>query len=152
MLAPTVPLTLPGVQLPGAQAVADAPAVRTLGPEAPQVEILATRPAWVRVSAADGSVLLEKTLDAGERFVLPASEQPPLLRTGNSGAVYFAVNGQTYGPAAPGPQVVRNIELSPAALTDKFALADPAADPALATMFAVASAAPLVGEDAAPQE
>lgn len=151
-LTPTVPLNLPGVQAPGAQSVAEAPSVRTLGPEPPQVEILATRPAWVRVSAADGSVLLEKTLDAGERFVLPASEQPPLLRTGNSGAVYFAVNGQTYGPAAPGPQVVRNIELSPDALTGKFALADPAADPALATMFAVASAAPLVGEDAAPQE
>lgn len=151
-LTPTVPLNLPGVQAPGAQTVAEAPSVRTLGPEPPQVEILATRPAWVRVSAADGSVLLEKTLDAGERFVLPASEQPPLLRTGNSGAVYFAVNGQTYGPAAPGPQVVRNIELSPDALTGKFALADPAADPALATMFAVASAAPLVGEDAAPQE
>lgn len=151
-LTPTVPLNLPGVQAPGAQTVAEAPSVRTLGPEPPQVEILATRPAWVRVSAADGSVLLEKTLDAGERFVLPASEQPPLLRTGNSGAVYFAVNGQTYGPAAPGPQVVRNIELSPDSLTGKFALADPAADPALATMFAVASAAPLVGEDAAPQE
>ncbi|SEH82519.1 helix-turn-helix domain-containing protein [Paracoccus alkenifer] len=152
VLAPTLPLTLPAAQVPGAQTVAEAPLVRTLGPEAPQVEILATRPAWVRVSAADGSVLLEKTLDAGERFVLPASEQPPLLRTGNSGAVYFAVNGQTYGPAAPGPQVVRNIELSPDALTDKFALADPAADPALETMFAVASVAPLGGDESPADE
>jgi len=151
-LPATGPLALSGTQPTGAQAVAEGPAVRTLGPEAPQVEILATRPAWVRVSSADGSVLLEKTLDAGERFVLPASEQPPLLRTGNSGAIYFAVNGQTYGPAAPGPQVVRNIELSPEALTGKFALADPAADPALETMFAVASAAPLVGDDAAAGE
>ena len=152
VLAPTLPLTLPGVQAPGAQTVAEAPAVRTRGPEAPRVEILATRPAWVRVSAADGSVLLEKTLDAGERFVLPASEQPPLLRTGNSGAVYFAVNGQTYGPAAPGPQVVRNIELSPDALTGKFALADPAADPALETVFAVASVAPPGGDETQADE
>ena len=106
----------------------------------------------MRVRAADGSVLLEKTLDAGERFVLPASEQPPLLRTGNSGAVYFAVNGQTYGPAAPGPQVVRNIELSPDALTGKFALADPAADPALETVFAVASVAPPGGDETQADE
>ena len=80
--------------------------IRTIAPDAPQVEILAARPAWVRVSAADGTVILEKTLDAGERFALPKTEQPPKLRTGNSGAVYFAVNGQTYGPAAPGAQVL----------------------------------------------
>jgi hypothetical protein len=29
------------------------------------------------------------------------------LRAGNSGSVYFAVNGKTYGPAAPGAQVVQ---------------------------------------------
>ena len=120
------------------------PGVRTLAPDAPQVEILAARAAWVRVSAADGSVILEKTMDAGERFVLPRTEQPPILRSGNSGAVYFSVNGQTYGPAAPGPQVVKNVELSPGALTEKYALADPAADPELASMVAVASAAPLL--------
>lgn len=120
--------------------------VRTIAPDAPQVEILAARAAWVRVSAADGTVILEKTLDAGERFPLPRTEQPPVLRTGNSGAVYFAVNGQTYGPAAPGPQVVKNVELSPTALTQKYALADSAADPELASMVAVASAAPLMGQ------
>ena len=118
--------------------------VRTIAPDAPQVEILAARAAWVRVSAADGTVILEKTLDAGERFPLPRTEQPPVLRTGNSGAVYFAVNGQTYGPAAPGPQVVKNVELSPTALTQKYALADSAADPELASMVAVASAASLM--------
>ncbi len=113
--------------------------VRTLAPDAPQVEIMAARPAWVRVSAADGTVILEKTMDAGERFALPSTEQPPVLRTGNSGAVYFAMNGQTYGPAAPGPQVVKNVELSPTALTQKYALADPAADPELASMVAMAT-------------
>ncbi|WP_234450701.1 helix-turn-helix domain-containing protein [Paracoccus sp. MC1862] len=128
---------------------AETQAVRTLGPEAARVEILATRPAWVRVSAADGSVILEKTLDAGERFTLPPTEQPPVLRTGNSGAVYFAVNGDTYGPAAPGAKVVKDVELSPTALTGAFALADPAADPELASMFSVASAAPLQSEGVA---
>lgn len=133
-------------QLAENQPAPEAQAVRTLVPEDAQVEILATRPAWVRVSAADGSVILEKTLDAGERFTLPSMEQPPVLRTGNSGAVYFAVNGDTYGPAAPGARVVKDVELSPAALIEKFALADPSADPELASMFSVASAAPLPGE------
>lgn len=137
---------LNGPQIPGA---AQPQPVRTLAPDAPQLEILAARAAWVRVSAADGTVILEKTMDAGERFALPSTEHPPVLRTGNSGAIYFAVNGQTYGPAAPGPQVVKNVELSPAALTGKYALADPAADPELASMVALASAAPLAGAPAA---
>ncbi|MFC3629904.1 helix-turn-helix domain-containing protein [Paracoccus angustae] len=114
----------------------------TVAPDAPALELLAARPAWVRVTSADGTVLLEKIMDAGERFTLPSLEEPPVLRTGNSGAVYFAVNGRTYGPAAPGPQVVKNIKLSPENVTGKYALADLNADPELAQMVAVAQAAP----------
>lgn len=121
--------------------------VRTLAPDAPRIEILAARAAWVRVRAADGTVLLEKTMDAGERFALPSTEQPPTLRTGNSGAIYFAVNGQTYGPAAPGAQVVKNVELSPVTLPSRFALADPATDPELARMVALAGPVPAPVQD-----
>lgn len=115
----------------------DANAVRTVAPDAAEVEILAARPAWVRVTAADGTVLLEKTLDAGERFALPKLETPPSLRAGNSGAVYFAVNGQAYGPAAPGAQVVKKIELSPEALMARYTLADLGKDSDLANMVAM---------------
>lgn len=124
-----------GPQMPEEQA-----AVRTVAPDAPELQLLAARPAWVRVTSADGTVLLEKIMDAGERFTLPKLEEPSILRTGNSGAVYFAVSGRTYGPAAPGPQVVKNIELSPANLTSKYAVADLEADPELAEMVAVAQA------------
>lgn len=129
-----------GPQMPATTVVADASSVRTVSPDAAEVEILAARPAWVRVTSADGTVLLEKTLDAGERFALPKLEHPPNLRAGNSGAVYFAVNGKTYGPAAPGAQVVKKVELSPSALTTKYAFADLTKDPELAQMVSVASA------------
>lgn len=125
----------------GPQMPAEQGAVRTVAPDAPELELLAARPAWVRVTSADGTVLLEKIMDAGERFTLPKLEEPPKLRTGNSGAVYFAVNGRTYGPAAPGPQVIKNIELSPGSLTAKYAFADLNADPELAQMVSVAQAA-----------
>ncbi|WP_142662145.1 helix-turn-helix domain-containing protein [Paracoccus laeviglucosivorans] len=121
----------------------DTAVVRTVAPDAAGIEILAARPAWVRVTSADGTILLEKTMDAGERFSLPKLEAPPILRAGNSGAVYFAVNGQTYGPAAPGANVVKNVELSPEALTAKLAFADPKKDPELAQMIALASADPV---------
>ncbi|MBV0890284.1 helix-turn-helix domain-containing protein [Paracoccus sp. Z118] len=140
--APDAAAMAHGPQLPAGQDQA----VRTVAADAAELELLAVRPAWVRVSSADGTVILEKTMDAGERFTLPKLEQPPVLRAGNSGAVYFAVSGQTYGPAAPGAQVVKNIELSPAALTERFAAADLTSDPELAQMVALASAAPLIGE------
>jgi len=119
-----------------AEPVEEVPVARTIADAAPGVEIFAVRPAWVRVSAADGTVILEKILDAGERFALPASDEPPLLRAGNSTAVYFAVNGETYGPASADNSVVKNLELTPDALTTQYAVADPAADPELASVVA----------------
>jgi Domain of unknown function (DUF4115) len=84
------------------------------------------------VDAADGTVLFEKILDAGERYSVPALEEPPVFRTGNSGSVYFVVDGATLGPVAPGANVVRNIALSPEALTETMAAADLTADEDLA--------------------
>lgn len=112
--------------------------VQVVADNAPIVELLAVRPSWVRVQSADGTVLFEKILDAGERYAIPAMEAAPLLRAGNSGSVYFAVRGKTYGPAAPGAQVVKNIQLSPESLTESFALADLSGDSDLAKFVDVA--------------
>jgi cytoskeletal protein RodZ len=116
--------------------------VQVVEADAPAVELLAVRPSWVRVQSADGTVLFEKILDAGERYVVPQMEAPAVLRAGNSGSVYFAVNGKTFGPAAPGAQVVKNVALSPEALTASYQLADLTVDPDLAAIVAVAEATP----------
>ncbi len=134
-------------------AAADQPAtgeeaVQVVADARPGVEILAVRPAWVRVNAADGTVLFEKTLDAGERYAVPALEQAALLRTGNSGSVYLLVDGVTYGPAAPGANVAKDIALSPDAVTDRYVMADPTVDEALAKVLtADASATAPVVQD-----
>jgi len=102
----------------------------------PELAIFATRPAWVRVRSADGTVLFEKILDAGEHYVLPKTEEPPVLRAGNSGSVYFAVNGEAYGPADPGGSVVKNLVLEQASLRDQFRPVDLSVDEGMATMVA----------------
>ena len=109
--------------------------------QAAPVEILAVRPSWVRVQSADGTILFEKILDAGERYAVPQLEDPALLRAGNSGSVYFNVGGKTYGPAASGASVVKNVALSPDAVTQNFALADLSGDADLAQYVNVAEAA-----------
>lgn len=135
-VAPTdVPATQEGVQV-----VADA---------SPGVELLAVRPSWVQVSAADGTVLFEKILDAGERYAVPALQDAPLLRSGNSGSVYFLVNGQTFGPAAPGANVVKNVALSSETLTQTYVTADLSGDADLAKILNVADSgapAPVMNE------
>lgn len=104
------------------------------------VEVMAVRPSWVRVQSADGTILFEKILDAGERYAVPQLEEAPLLRAGNSGSVYFNVAGKTYGPAAPGASVVKNIALSAADLTTAFTVADLSGDADLAHFVNVAEA------------
>ena len=105
--------------------------VQVLAAGPPRVEIVAVRPAWVRVRAPDGTVLLETILAPGQRYEVPQTERPATLRTGNSGAVYFVVDGRSFGPAAPGGQVVDNIALSASALTERFPTARPGNDPDL---------------------
>ena len=52
------------------------------------------------------------------------------------------MNGQAYGPAAPGPQVVKNIALTEEALTGKYAAANLQDDADLARIVNVAEVLP----------
>ncbi|MBY6134696.1 DUF4115 domain-containing protein [Nocardioides marinus] len=110
----------------------------------PGVEMVAVRPSWVQVTAADGSVIFETIMDAGQRFQVPLTEDAPKLRTGESSAIYFAVNGEHFGPVGKRGQVSKNIELSMDAITSRFELADLAdgRNQALATLVAQLQAQP----------
>ena len=110
--------------------------VQVLGADAADVAVFAVRPSWVRIQSADGSVIFEKILDAGETYVLPKTEQAPIMRSGNAGSIYFAVNGAAYGPAGDGPSVVKNVAVSHDAVLENFALADMDGDADLATVVA----------------
>ncbi|MFV1441249.1 MULTISPECIES: helix-turn-helix domain-containing protein [unclassified Phaeobacter] len=112
---------------------------------APALQMVAVRPSWVQVTAVDGSVIFETIMEPGQHFEIPATEEAPLLRTGESGAIYFAVNGAHYGPVGERGQVTKNVVLSSDALTERFALADLSEDrnSALATLVAELQASSL---------
>jgi hypothetical protein len=82
--------------------------------------------------------------EPGETYVLPRTEEPPLLRAGNAGSVYFAVNGENYGPAGVGPSVVSNVALSVEKLKDAYSVADLTADSDLADFVALVAVNGLV--------
>ncbi len=106
------------------------------------VEVLAVRPSWISVTAADGTVLFEKILDSGERYAVPALTVAPRLKAGNSSAVYFVMGDQTYGPASTGPEVVRDVDLSVAGVQTAYQLADTSLDADLTAFVAENAAAP----------
>ncbi|SHJ91982.1 protein RodZ, contains Xre-like HTH and DUF4115 domains [Shimia gijangensis] len=110
-----------------------------------EIVLMAVRPAWVRVRAADGSVILEKILDAGEEFTLPTTEEAPTLSAGMSGSVYFKLNGALFGPAGSGANRIGDLALDRDALMQNYDLADLGGDPELARIVAEADAAALAG-------
>ncbi|MEM6887749.1 MAG: helix-turn-helix domain-containing protein [Pseudomonadota bacterium] len=112
------------------------PVPQVVESRAPSLRMVAVRPAWVRVRAADGSVILETIMEPGETWDAPVSEEAPTLRTGESGAVYFSVNGEVYGPVGATGTVTSNVALSVDSVKERFALADLSADKALATTVA----------------
>ena len=77
-----------------------------------EVVIVPARPSWIRVSDVSGTTLFEKVLASGEQYVVPGLEEPARLRAGNSGSLYFVVDGQLFGPAGTGQRVVKNVDLS----------------------------------------
>ena len=105
-------------------AVAPINSPKVVADPVPGVRMVAVRPAWVRVRAADGSVIFEGILNAGDSYDVPATEEPPTLRAGESGAVYFAINGQHYGPAGEGGSVTSGVKLDGKSLTDAYNVAD----------------------------
>ncbi len=114
------------------------PAVQVSEDPIPAVELVAVRPAWVRVRSADGTVIFEAIMEKGDTFELPATEEPATLRVGESGGIYFAVNGTHYGPAGPAGQVTSNLALSVDNLTASYTVADLAQDNDLAEVVNVA--------------
>ena len=96
------------------------------------ISVFAVKEVWLRILAADGTRILEKILAPGENFVLPQTEKAAMLaRAGNSGALYFAIDGQVFGPAGKPGEVIKNIELSSDYLNANYTVPPQDADPDL---------------------
>lgn len=134
------PPSLPQVQLADVQRTTPTPALvpQVIETAGPQLRMVAVRPSWVRVSAADGTVIFEAILESGQGYDVPAMERAPTLHAGESGAIYFAVNGQLLGPVGDRGSVTRNLPLSIAEVSDRYDVADLEQDGDLARMVAEA--------------
>ena len=131
-VARTAPSSLAPIDL----AAAEPASPKVFGDEAEGVMLVAVRPTWVRVRAADKTVLFQKIMNAGETFVLPKTEEPSILRVGNAGALYFAVEGEAVGPAGTSGAVVDNVALSADLIRGAYEVADMTKDQDLVKVVA----------------
>ena len=109
---------------------------------APGLRMVAVRPAWVRVSAADGSVIYEGIMEPGQVYDVPRTDDAPTLRVGESGAIYFDVNGEVFGPVGTRGTVTSGFVLAAEAVASTLTVADLSVDQELARMVAEAQALP----------
>ncbi|MDK3019697.1 helix-turn-helix domain-containing protein [Pseudodonghicola flavimaris] len=139
----TVP-ELPRVQIASAALPArpDEAVPQVVEEAAPKLTMVAVRPSWVRVRAADGTVIFEGIMESGQTYDIPATEEPPTLRAGESGAIYFALNGKHYGPVGQRGVVTSNLPLSIGEVTERYHVADLEQDRDLARMVAQAQTEP----------
>lgn len=103
---------------------------------APAVQVVATGETWVRITAADGTNIFEKVMQKGDTFDVPATVEAASLRTGQSGAVYFVMNGEFFGPVGGRGSVTSNVPLQQQALAELYEPAQPGQDSALETLVA----------------
>ncbi|MFK7877617.1 MAG: helix-turn-helix domain-containing protein [Paracoccaceae bacterium] len=120
---------LPNQAVPGVPQV-----VEDLGPT---IRMVAAYPSWVRVRSVEGNTLFEGIMEPGDTWDIPATEAPPTLRTGESGAIYFAMGSDCFGPVGLRGQVTKNFPLERTVLADALDVVVPEdSSSALNRMFA----------------
>ncbi len=119
LAAPALPAEEETAAVPQSDtATASAGDAATTSPAAsgPRIIIQATNESWIQVVDANGTVLIEKLMLMGEIYRVP-NRDGLKLNTGNAGALKLIVNGTLIPPLSTQPEVMRNIDLSPQALT-----------------------------------
>jgi hypothetical protein len=106
----------------------------------PDLQMVAAYPSWVRVRSADGTIIYEAIMEKGDTWTVTATEEPATLRTGESGAIYFAMAGDCYGPAGAPGSVTSNLPLQQLALVELYEPAPVNSESTLGRMVADLSA------------
>ncbi|WP_219892692.1 helix-turn-helix domain-containing protein [Aquisediminimonas profunda] len=120
-------MLLSGPDVAPAPVVATAPPPRPTAVTAPstssEVVLTALEPVWVRIYDASDKVLLEKEMAKGERYVVPADANNPMIRTGRAQLIAVTINGSAVPTLGPAERTLKDVGISAAALMARSAAA-----------------------------
>ncbi len=97
---------------PNVAATSPAPVANPTG----EVVLTAANNVWLRVYDANNKVLFEKEMAAGERYVVPADANNPMIRTGRTDLINVTVGGKAVATLGPPERTVKDVGISAAAL------------------------------------
>ncbi len=83
----------------------------------PQVILVADAPSWIQVRSESRDYVRTRTLEAGDRFLLP-NRNDLALWTGNAGGLQIIVDGEWLGSLGASGEVMRDISLTPESLVN----------------------------------
>lgn len=89
-----------------------AAAVPASGP----VVLTATEAVWLRIYDQEGERLLEKQMEKGDSYTVPANANNPMILTGRPNALSVTVGGRAVPPLGPPERTVADLPISAAAL------------------------------------
>lgn len=113
---------------------APTPATPTPAPATGEVVLTATAPVWLRIYDASRTKLFEKEMAAGERYVVPANANNPMILTGRPDVLNITVGGQGVAPLGTADKAIKDIGVSAAALAARPPVASPLAPTASAPL------------------
>lgn len=141
-------MLLSGPDVAPAPVVATAPPVQAPAAPTPsassEVVLTAIEPVWVRIYDASDKVLFEKEMAKGERYVVPADANNPMIRTGRAQLIAVTINGSAVAALGPAERTLKDVGISAAALLARSATA-------AATPVDTAAAEPQQGSKPKPE-
>ena len=126
------PAPPPAVQSPASapQPVSSTPVATASGAAAPAGPVVFTAldsGLWVKFYDAAGKTLMNKQMNVGETYTVPADAVGPMVWTGRPDALAFSIGGHNEGKLAQARGIVRDVPVSAAALLAQ--VAGPAGQP-----------------------
>jgi cytoskeleton protein RodZ len=87
-----------------------------MAPVTGEVVLTATAPVWLRIYDASKTKLFEKEMTVGERYVVPANANNPMILTGRPDGLKVTVGGHEVAPLGTAEKSIRDVGISAAAL------------------------------------
>jgi cytoskeleton protein RodZ len=125
---PSVPRVVATTNAPPQAAPIAAP------PATGEVVLTATAPVWLRIYDASKTKLFEKEMAIGERYIVPANANNPMILTGRPDGLKVTVGGSEVAPLGTAEKSIKDVGVSAAALAARA--------PVVAAPAAVAPTAP----------
>jgi cytoskeleton protein RodZ len=92
----------------------------TAPPATGEVVLTATTPVWLRIYDSSKTKLFEKEMAVGERYVVPADAENPMILTGRPDGLKVTVGGSEVAPLGTAEKSVKDVGISASALAARL--------------------------------